>query len=534
MLSRERLPSEKAAAIEFYARFLGAAARRGPEHLRLAKRWLCRNDLFYLLVVACKRKDMNHPWIFARCREIQNQPNGFLDLWAREHYKSTVITFGLSIQDILASHGDDPEPRYGGREVTIGILSFNNDTAADFLKQIKTELETNEELKALFPDVLWSEPKKNAKNWSVQGGITVKRKSNPKEATVEASGLVDGQPTGKHYFIRIYDDVVVPESVSTPDQILKTTQAWELSDNLGTEGGWERYIGTRYHLFDTYRVMAERGVPTRVYPCTSDGSEDFTKAVLKSPETLADKRRKQGPYTFGAQMLLNPTADRSQGFDSEWLKRWPATSTANLNIYILVDPASGRGRKGNDFTTMWVIGLSADGKVRVIDGVRDRLNLSDRRLVLFDLVKKWKPLGVFYEEVGIQADREHFQYVMAQENFDFTIHPISSQVPKAERIKRLIPVFEAGRILLPSNGIVRTSKEGLAYDVIRVFVEEEYTAFPVCSHDDALDCLAWVEDPAFKNLARVPMEQPEEEKPKWLQEMEDEAAIYTEGGFMAR
>jgi hypothetical protein len=47
------------------------------------------------------------------------------------------------------------------------------------------------------------------------------RQSNPKEATVEAHGLVDGQPTGAHFRLRIYDDVVTLESVTTPEQVKK-------------------------------------------------------------------------------------------------------------------------------------------------------------------------------------------------------------------------------------------------------------------------------------------------------------------------
>jgi hypothetical protein len=79
----------------------------------------------------------------------------------------------------------------------------------------------------------------------------VKRQSNSKESTVEAHGLVDGQPTGKHFKIRCYDDVVVPSSVTSPDMIQKTTEAWELSDNLGALGGTFRIAGTRYHFNDT-------------------------------------------------------------------------------------------------------------------------------------------------------------------------------------------------------------------------------------------------------------------------------------------
>src|SRR5262245_54679617 len=62
-------------------------------------RYLCRTDLFFLLVYALGRKDADNDWVFARCREVQANPNGFLDLWARDHYKSTIITFALTIQD---------------------------------------------------------------------------------------------------------------------------------------------------------------------------------------------------------------------------------------------------------------------------------------------------------------------------------------------------------------------------------------------------------------------------------------------------
>lgn len=423
--------------------------------------------------------------MFDRCREVQSSPNGHLDLWAREHYKSTIITFGQTIQDIL----NDPE-------VTFGLFSHTRPVAKGFLRQIKREFEANERLKAWFPDILWDNPQKESPKWSEDDGIIVKRQGNPKESTVEAWGLVDGQPTGKHYKRRVYDDVVVPASVTTPEMIAKTTEAWELSDNLGSEGGTFRVVGTRYHFNDTYGEMMRRQVvDSRVYPCTEDGTETG-KPVLMSPETIVNKRRLQGPYTFSTQMLLNPKGDDSQGFRREWLCYLNGKAERRgLNVYILVDPANAK-KKSSDWTSMWAIGLGADKNYVILDALRDRLNLAQRADALFDFHEKWAPLGVGYEEYGLQADIQHIEFLQAQRNYRFKITPLGGSTSKADRIKRLLPIFEQARIYIPRS-IYKTIYDGTTVNLIDVFIEEEYVAFPVAMHDDMLDSLARIVDPEF-------------------------------------
>jgi hypothetical protein len=105
-----------------------------------ALRQLCTEDLFFLLTVGCKRRDINHLWLYDRCREVEAGTDGYLDLWAREHYKSTIITFGQSIRDVLK------EPNS-----TIGIFSHTRPIAKGFLSQIKRELEQNSFLKGFIP-----------------------------------------------------------------------------------------------------------------------------------------------------------------------------------------------------------------------------------------------------------------------------------------------------------------------------------------------------------------------------------------------
>ncbi len=717
-------------------------------------RKLGRTNLYFLMRYLLKRTDIEREWLFDRCMEVQLAPDGYLDLWAREHYKSTIITFGKTIQDILASHGDGV---LTDREETFGIFSHTRPIAKGFLKQIKSEFENNELLKELYPDVLFANPRKESPKWSEDDGIIVRRKSNPKEATVEAWGLVDGQPTGKHFFVNIYDDVVTRESVTTPDMINKTTDALSLSYNLGSDGGKRRFIGTRYHYNDSYRAVIDRqtAIP-RIHAATEDATSDG-EPVLISRERLAEKRRDQGPYIFACftkgtkilnefweetsiedlkvgddvvgyafgtgrgnkaklvktkilatnvrkekvfkfifksgrsvicteehkfytgraagkdiggkdnhfaylslghekgklsalisvynpnesnknpspldaawlagifdgegsvsgntihisqspehnpevctrieqtldrlgfdygthtrakskghkqgrtyyikggrqekirflnicqpargykivdalykygtrdfgkslrdkliskklvgvkdvyniqtetgnyiangyatkncQMLQNPKADEAQGFKLEWLRYYDSLISHGLNIYLLFDPANGK-KKENDYTCGWVVGLGPDKKIRIIDVVRDRLNLTERTKLVFDWHRKYKPIrdGVRYESYGKDSDIQHIQAKQAEENYSFDIHAVGGSTPKPDRIKRLIPYFEQGNILLPRSHHY-TNYEKKTCDLIHDFIHEEYLAFPVPIHDDMLDSLARLLDP---------------------------------------
>lgn len=462
------------------------------ERERREARHKARTDLFYLLTEVLNRKDIDRPWLKGRCQEVQASPNGHLDLWAREHYKSTIITFGKTIQDILASHGENPLPEWKGREVTIGIFSHTRPIAKGFLRQIKTEFESNRKLQAMFPDILWADPRK-APKWSEDDGIIVKRKTNPKEATVEAWGVVDGQPTGKHFFVLNYDDLVTRESVTTPDMIAKTTAALELSFNLGSDGGIKRFIGTRYHFNDSYKTVMDRGTASpRVYPATEDGTVEGVP-VLLSVDTLAEKRRDMGPYTFACQMLQNPKADETQGFREEWLRYHDGDAEQGTNRYILVDPA-GEKKKGNDYTAIWVIGLGTDENYYALEIIRDRLNLTQRVRLVMELHRKWRPKDVRYEKYGMMADIEHLQFMQAQENYRFDVTEVGGQTPKPDRIKRLIPIFEQGRFYLP-RAQNRTNYEGKVEDMTEVFIQHEYRPFPVALHDDMLDALARIAEP---------------------------------------
>jgi hypothetical protein len=429
-------------ALEYYQLVHQAAKGEGK---RLARAKLGQTDLFYLLTQILHRDDLIHPWLFARCRDVQISPNGHLDLWARDHRKSSIITFGLTIQDII----NNPE-------LTVGIFSHTRGIAKGFLRWIMREFETNDELKELYPHIFWNDPKKQAPKWSEDDGVVVKRRTNRKESTVEAWGLVDGQPTSRHFGLRIYDDVVTLESVASPDQIRKTTLAWEMSNNLGEQGGRERYIGTRYALFDTYSTMLERQVVVpRLHPATADGRLDGEPVLLSKEEW--DLKKKTQRSTIAAQMLQNPLSGEDQTFMVDWLKPYEIRPKL-MNVVILCDPSLGRSAK-SDRTAIPVIGVSSTGGKYLLDGVCHRMPLSERWQTIRDLHKKWarQPgctvLGVGYERYGHQSDVEYMEERMRIENYAFPLRelawPQDNTRSKATRIARLEPDFRLGRFLLP-------------------------------------------------------------------------------------
>jgi hypothetical protein len=451
------------------------------ERAAAAKR-LALGDLFYLLLHVLRRGDMDKDWLFDRCRDVQKNPNGRLDLWSREHYKSTIITFGLTIQNILQDS-----------EITVGIFSHSRPIAKGFLRQIKREFEGNATLKALFPEILWENPAREAPKWSEDDGIVVRRKSNPKESTVEAWGLVDGQPTGKHYSLLIYDDVVTVTSVTTPEMMAKTTEAWRISLNLGSDGGHRRIIGTRYHYNDTYgEIIRAESALVRMHPATVDGSVNGTPVLLE-PEVLAAKRRDMGPYIFACQMLQDPQADNAQGFKEDWLCVWPARSVVNLNFYILVDPSSGKKKASGDYTSMMAVGVGANMNFYVYKMLRDRLNPEQRIDVLFDWHREVRPRLVGYEEYGMQSDIFYIRKRMNDENYRFNLIPLGGRISKPDRIKRMIPDFSQGRFLLPEEQWV-TNSEGNVVDLVQTFIHEEFLPFPVGAHDDMMDALSRIYD----------------------------------------
>lgn len=494
---------------------------------------LGRHDRFFLLTHLLHRADAVHPWLYARCREVEADTDDHLDLWARDHYKSTIITFTGSIQEILRNP-----------EITIGIFSHTRPIAKKFMNQIKTEFEQNADLKRIYPDVLYAHPSRESPSWSLDAGIVVKRKSNPKEKTVEAWGLVDGQPTGSHFGLGVFDDVVTRESVTTPDQILKTIECWELAQNLLSSSNPRRWmIGTMYKYGDPHHQLKERkAVKPRVYAATDDGTFDG-KPVFLRPEVWEKKKAESSAATIAAQQLQNPSAGKEQEMKPEWLRPYEVRPRT-LNVYILCDYAGSRASTGSSRTAIAVVGHDVSRNWYLLDGVCHKMDLGER----WDWIKRFRKhwisqvgvqiVEVGYERFGAQSDIEHFKTMMDIEGEYFDIKelnwPRDGDVAKDNRIRRLIPdlknwrgpfvpydvakvksalalegkdvsnmgdmtskqlqAVKAGEDYLVAKPIKHKNEDGRMYDLVEYLLKNEYIFFPHTTAKDLLDAMSRIYD----------------------------------------
>ena len=445
-------------------------------------REMAKADLFFLLYFMLGLTFLNNDFHVPRIYEVQKNNDGTLDLWAREFGKSTIITKGLTIFEIL----NDPE-------TTIGIFSYNRALAKSFLRGIKQELEMNGLLKSAFPDILYNNPDKESPKWSEDDGIVVKRTAIVPESTVEAWGLVDGMPTGKHFKTRVYDDLVTKDTIGTPEQIEKTKEAFRMSHNIGRRGGKRRVIGTIYHYADLYRLLEKstKDWKCRRYPAEVDG-----KPVYLGAEELKTKRREMGAWIYSSQMLLNPVADDEKKFQLEWIKYY--TNAPHLNYYIVVDPAGTKSNR-SDYTVMWVFGVDSLKNRFILDCVRDRLSLGERWKKLKYLVERWRPMAVGYERYGMVGDVDYIKEKMSDEGFYFTLNELGGHKTKEQRIETLMPLFSDNKIFFPKYIPYRMS-DGKVVDIVQVYIAEEYLSYPYSEHDDMMDCLARMTD---ENLGLV-------------------------------
>ena len=498
--TRELLPVTGISRIEFLteaqriiddsleiARKSGATDSELEDTRLYVMRQISESSLFYFCVAVLNLYFVNTDYGYRLCLDVQYNKWGKLWVIAREFLKSTIITEASTLWEIIK----DPNQTYC-------IYSYKVEMAMKFLNVIRGWIENNALLRRMWPDVFWENPALGYEDlpngrrirWAwTASQIEVKRTIESKEKTIEVAGVLGSSKTGAHFSRQIFDDTETQKNVETPDAIEKLLTQTLMAFNTGqTEHLEYCFVGTFYARADVYYRMIKDGVfqQSVIQPCVDMEG----RPIYFSAEVLEQKYRLMGPTVFATQMMCDPSFNSVSTFKAEWVHYWNPKPDG-LNIYLIVDPASGKTGKRHDYTVMVSFGVDSLGNLMVLDMVRDKIGLEQKFLTLVTMIRQYQPIRIYYEQVSMQQDISSLEMLMDKYNTRFAITPFNPTKwgDKESRIEKLRNKYEMGQVWLPSNA-VHKNYEGRMEDMIKTYYMEEYLGYPSVPHDDGHDCLA--------------------------------------------
>jgi hypothetical protein len=475
---------------------------------------LFQSDLWAFVYFAMKNPLANHPFIVEACKEVESESGDTLNVWARDHLKTTIISVGRSVQKIL----NNPETR-------IGIFSATRPLALKIQLNIKELLES-EILVKCFPDILYENPGRDAQSWSnaPEGGLIVKRNGIYREPTVSSWGLVEGQPTGYHFTDMIYDDIVTIDTTS-PEVMQRVCDNFDMSENLSSRDCQRTVIGTYYRHDDPLvyirdKLDPETGLPMfRLIrkPATVDGTM-HGKAVF-SPERVLKKKRAGKLYFFYCQQLLDPTPRGFQKLNREHLivcsrKDLPL----NLYKFMLIDGSGDEGRRQDRAADDWALGVigvepyrddTGASRIYILDLIIESMDLATAQQTAVEMyMRNGRILKLGIEKVGMSTTEIHICSALRAKGRYLSVKQGNLQILKPSGRSKQYRI-ESGLTLPFTNSKIRIldSIEGRFIERLRLEMEK----FPSWNKDDGLDMLSYIYDVIKEyRFGAYPTERPKE------------------------
>lgn len=510
-----------------------------PDGWLEAQRWYAKNDLFYLLNFILLDGRMLHsqedqypgkPYHFddyflqcCRTTEFHARSGTGVDASARGSAKSQIRTKALAIQLILN------EPN-----ICIMIFSVQKQLAKRHLKKIKDELQQNELLKELFPEILWANPKdetlRAAISWSLDDGICVKRQLPRGNNTVEVHDIFGGGPVGSRPDVIIADDVENSSVVNTSDAIAKLKSAFSECVSLLSAVVVTKPIlimsNTRFHPSGLVqsridRLQAEDPRLVRMIPaedttvdgdCPGGGTAiyPFTSDYLWWKYNEMEVKREYGlqfvmKYDSFNDTVLNES--KIQFYDGD-----PMVIGKECAIYMCIDASMGV----KDPTCIWVWGIDKNGWKWWLDCVTRKMDPSKQEFhdEVYKMLIKWQTYGQRFIQIRVDAFgnqpwpeliaaelRRRGVYAHIVHCTAVGTHSTLFGKGKVDRIyQRWSPMIERQEVRFPlpaskgGKGLLSRNSDGAVTDMVEWFLTSELRQFPGMRHDDMLDAGALLYD----------------------------------------
>lgn len=383
----------------------------------------------------------------------------------RGHGKSSICSYFYPLWSAL----------YGVRK-NIHIISASEAVALEFLRKIKTQLETNVIIMALFGP-------QDSKKWTEKHVIL----KNGVSITARGAG---SQSRGPRPDLIILDDIEDEESVVSEDRRKKMREwLFKACINSVTPDGQVVWIGTPInHLCLIYEYFVGRNAWTkrRFQALVKD---EPLWPELWSLDALRDKKLEIGETFFATEYMCDPLCDESLPIKPHMIREWDVLPKT-YNLYMTVDPAYSE-EETSDYKTCALIAVDGNNNRYLVKYIHMHGTLNDFLSSIITLYLENKgtvvAIGVpnsgteksFFNQLANEFQRRNVYPPLHElKNVYTTASGISIRNKFRRNVAALQPLFQQGRYYLHND---------------HTEAREELLGMGISKHDDIVDCLAYAE-----------------------------------------
>lgn len=289
------------------------------------------------------------------------------------------------------------------------------------------------------------------------------------------TGVRGSKEMGKRPRLAVLDDLISDDDARSPTVIaaVEDTIYKAVDHALHPARNMIIWSGTPFNAKDPLYKAVESGAwRVNVYPVCNQfpcAEEDFKGAWPdRFPFSFVKKKfdtaMKVGKVdTFNQELMLRIMSDEDrliQDGEIGWYrKRNVMQFKSNFNFYITTDFATSE-KQAADFSVISVWAYNYNGDWYWVDGICKRQDMSANLTDLFEMVSKWRPMGVGVEVSGQQSGFiPWIQDMMIQKNIYFVLTSennsskpgIRPNTNKMQRFNTVVPLFKLHKIFFPEE-----------------------------------------------------------------------------------
>ena len=515
-----------------------ARKRKIYRYLLERQRRMATSSLYYFCKYILHFDDMDVQPHWELCQFLQKWgiSNDCLILLPRGTFKSSVTSVGFPIWRLVRN-----------RSLRFLLTSGQLENTKNFLSLIRSNLESNEDFRALYGD--WSVNRRNDTWHSTALSVAGRQKFRAEDSLTASSYEIT--KVSQHYDGVIVDDLMNEKNVTSKEQIDKCDSYLQLLNpfldpqiDRPDRPGPRIVVGTRWHFDDVYgRIIARErkrrkdglGVSWHmlVRPAYNKTKTSVYFPSRFSIPYLERLREESGMsrYHFSCQYLNDPLPDEDQTFKASDLGFFWADQNGSgetvmrgkiqpfprlLANFVLMDPAVAEHSK-SDWTAIVILGVDTASNLYVLDIRRGQWGIQEQVDEMIRAQQDYRPYRFGMESVAFQRTiLWAFRKVCEERGKWFPIEELKTdnQISKQMRIRGFSPFVATHKLFLrmPAKTDLTLPTEVLyqGLDGGMAALGDEMLRFPLGANDDCLDALAYAPQVVFPpSVTAIPQRVPE-------------------------